>query len=134
MSLIEGLGAPAPGRLPNRTPRSGTASFTLDTAAESAGTGAAQAAAPPLAVSALALQEVAIDAPRDRAARRHGQALLAALGRLQRHLLGGADAAGSLDELAALAAIVPNVDEPGLAATLHATVLRARVELARRGR
>jgi hypothetical protein len=81
----------------------------------------------------LALQEVDNEAPRDRAARRHGRALLAALVRLQHRLLGGVEDDAALQEIAALASNVPAAADAGLAAALHAVVLRARIELARLG-
>ena len=72
---------------------------------------------------------------RDRAARRHGQAVLAGLTALQRALLedGDQDGTASLHRLAALIADMPQADDPQLAALLDTIALRARVELARLG-
>ena len=72
---------------------------------------------------------------RDRAARRHGQAVLAGLTTLQRALLGDndQDCTPSLQRLAALIADMPQADDPQLAAFLDTITLRARVELARLG-
>ncbi len=87
----------------------------------------------------LALQELPDPALADREARRRGHDILAALAELQRALLGpggadsarpgGADAAG----LAALAAAVPQADDPALRAVVAAITLRARIEAARHG-
>jgi hypothetical protein len=85
----------------------------------------------------LAVQEEAGDPSRqrrarDRAARAHAEALLAALAGLQQGLLGdGARGGAALARLSALAAGVPAAADPGLAALGRAVMLRARVELAR---
>ncbi len=85
--------------------------------------------------SLLALQQVDEPTERDRAARRHGHALLLALGRLQRLLLEDGDPADALEPLRALAEATPAAAaDPGLAAAVDMVVLRARIELARRGR
>lgn len=89
---------------------------------------------PAVAAGMLALQETAVEAPPDRAARRHGRAMLAALSCLQCALLDAGDSEAALDELAMLAEEMPCASDPGLAAALHAVALRTRVELARRGR
>ncbi|HUB14066.1 MAG TPA: flagellar assembly protein FliX [Acetobacteraceae bacterium] len=81
----------------------------------------------------LALQQMD-DAPaRDIAAHRRGQSLLAALGRLQRALLGAGDASAVLDEIRSLARDVPVAADPALATAVAQVVLRAQIELARRG-
>ena len=134
MSIVEGIAPRATGLLPNRPRRAGEARFTLDTAPQPARASAAEAPMPAIAAGMLALQEAAVEAPQDRAARRHGRAMLAVLSRLQCILLSGADSEAALDELAMRAADIPCASDPGLAAALHAVVLRARVELARRGR
>jgi Class II flagellar assembly regulator len=79
----------------------------------------------------LAAEALDRDATRDRAARRHGQVVLAGLTTLQRVLLEGGDTATSLDRLAGLLAAMPPAVEPRLAALLDTIVLRVRVELAR---
>lgn len=81
----------------------------------------------------LALQEAGAEAVRDRQARRHGQALLGTLARLQHDLLqeGGDDSA--LHQVAALLEAMPPAANPALASALAGVALRARVELARRG-
>ncbi|MGA9864976.1 MAG: flagellar assembly protein FliX [Acetobacteraceae bacterium] len=80
----------------------------------------------------LALQESESVPIRDRDARRRGRDILAALGALQRGLLGGADPDGATVRLAALLAEPSVAADPGLNAILSAIRLRARIELARR--
>ncbi|MBV8704221.1 MAG: hypothetical protein JO118_10975 [Acetobacteraceae bacterium] len=80
----------------------------------------------------LALHEAGVEAPGDRAARRRGRDILAALAALQRGLLGGDDGE-ALPALARLARDLPPAADPRLDAVLRAVALRARVELARRG-
>jgi hypothetical protein len=82
--------------------------------------------------SLLALQQVDEPTEHDRVARRHGQALLAALGRLQRLLLEDGDQAAVLEQIRTLAEATPTAADPELAAALDLVVLRARIELARR--
>jgi hypothetical protein len=90
--------------------------------------------AEPLALgSMLALQEMGAGSVRDREARRRGQGLLAALAALQRGLLDGDDDLAALQRLADLAEAAPDAEDKRLGAVLSAIVLRARVELARRG-
>ena len=86
----------------------------------------------------LALREAGVERPRDRAARRHGEAMLAELRALQLALLDGVDgvdgAAGeaALERLAGLAERMPEAADAGLQAALGWVALRARIELARR--
>lgn len=120
---IAGLGAVG---VPRAAPRrAGVGGFSVPEEA---------AAAPGVAgvamQSLLGLQEAGQDAVRDREARRHGGAILAALAALQRALLGGADA-GALASLAALVERVPLPADPRLAEVQHALLVRAAVELAR---
>jgi hypothetical protein len=65
----------------------------------------------------------------DRQARRHGRAMLQALGAMQLSLLDGGDAA--VQALAELAAQVPEADDPVLRLILQEIGVRAAVELAR---
>jgi hypothetical protein len=65
----------------------------------------------------------------DRQARRHGRAMLQALGAMQLSLLDGGDAA--VQALANLAAQVPEADDPVLRLILQEIGVRAAVELAR---
>jgi len=82
----------------------------------------------------LAAEALDRDALRDRAARRHGQVVLAGLTALQRVLLEGGDQALSMGRLEGLIADMPEASDPRLAAVLGSIVLRVRVELARLGR
>lgn len=79
----------------------------------------------------LGLQEAESGAVQDRAARRHAESLLDALGLLQRGLLGGGTASVALDRLATMAQAGPAACDPRLAAVLHAVTLRAAIEAAR---
>ena len=94
----------------------------------------------------LGLQERgAIDASsapavRDREARRHGQALLSALGELQLALIGVGGNLGTAqrdletlaERLSVLADTIPAAADPGLQAIVRAIGMRAQIELARR--
>jgi hypothetical protein len=103
-------------------------------AADTGATPASLAAAAPMALeSLLALQQVDQANERDRTARRHAHALLAALGRVQRGLLTGDDPAAALAEMRTLVAATPAASDPALAAALDQVVLRTRIELIRRG-
>lgn len=132
MSTIEGIGPTGIARLPPRNRVAGANRFSVEASPDP---GAAQAveAAPAMAIGMLALQEIGAESVQDRAARRHGRAMLAVLAILQQRVLGGAAGAGAERELADLAAGVPVASDPALAAALQAITLRARVELARRG-
>ncbi len=91
--------------------------------------------ATPVTLGAMLLAEALDgDALRDRAARRHGQVVLAGLTALQRVLLEGGDQALMLERLEGLIADMPEASDPRLAAVLGSIVLRERVELARLGR
>ena len=80
------------------------------------------------------LQEFEDAGTRDRQAKRHGQALLQALGELQRLLLGEGPLEEALARLSALVETCPEASDPALAGLVGSILLRARVELARRGR
>ena len=134
MSAIEGVGPSAGGRLPNRTRGAKADGFAVPTATRFVAAPATDVAAPVAAAGMLALQEVETDPPQDRAARRRGRALLSALNRLQRHLLAGVTDAATLEQLEALARDMPRATDAGLAVAVDGIVLRARIELARRGR
>jgi hypothetical protein len=79
----------------------------------------------------LALQEAEAEPPRDRAARRRGRDLLAALATLQRALLDAGPTPEVLERLAALVDHVPEAGDPALRQSVAAVVLRARVEIER---
>jgi Class II flagellar assembly regulator len=136
MTVIDRVGPLLPGR-PGLRAGSGATTGFLPPAEQGpdAARGAGVAASAPVALdSLLALQQVDEPTERDRAARRHGQALLAALSRLQRLLLEDGDEAAALEQIRALAEATPAAADPGLAAAVELVVLRARIELARRGR
>ena len=81
--------------------------------------------------SMLALQEEEEGQVADRDARRHGQAMLAALAALQRLALGDGSADGALEQLASLVRATPDAADPRLAAVQRAIQVRVAVELAR---
>ncbi len=96
---------------------------------------ATTAPAAPIGVDTLlTLQEMRGDGVRDRAARRHGEAMLRLLAALQRARLSGPTAmAGVLSELGELLEGGPDAADPALRQLLGAIELRVRVELARAG-
>jgi len=133
MTQIAPIAAPTgPAASPAR-PTPGAGGFRVPPASGAALSAPAEAAAPATLAGLLALQEAAAPAPRDRAARRHGQVLLGGLAALQRALLGAGGAGAALDHLATLLAAAPPAEDPGLAALLDAIALRCRIELARHG-
>ena len=135
MTTISGVGRPSG---PTSATRAGSRSAAFAPQADpSASNAPAPRAGPtiPIALDAmLALQEAGAQTVQDREARRHGQALLNVLAELQRGLLGGSDSEAALEQLSTLASSCPIATDPGLASTLQQVMLRARVELARRGR
>ncbi len=90
-------------------------------------------AAPVMLGGMIALQELGDECLEDRAARRRGHALLAALSALQRALLAETGDPEPLMRLVGLAEEVPPAADPRLREAVAAIVLRARVELAKRG-
>lgn len=90
-------------------------------------------AAPVMLGGMIALQELGDECLEDRSARRRGHELLAALSALQRALLAETGNPEPLARLAALADEVPAAADPRLREAVAAIVLRARVELAKRG-
>ncbi|MBN9562574.1 MAG: hypothetical protein J0H14_17880 [Alphaproteobacteria bacterium] len=112
------------------TPAAGGFSLAAGAASQA---GAAAGAVPVSLGAMLALQEAGAEPARDRAARRHGQAMLQLLAALQRAMLageGGGEA--ELTRLASLATEVPLASDPALRQAVAAIALRASVELARR--
>jgi len=101
---------------------------------EAAAAGQAGAAAPAAAVGLglLAVQEGGDRAARDHSARRRAESILQELQGLQRELLHDGADMKRLERLAALDAGV-EAEDPLLRSAVEAIVLRARVELARRG-
>jgi len=133
MVAIEGVGRPGAARAPARPNAPNSVAFMPPGETAESGGSASAAPVPGVALaSMLALQELGGEAQEDRAARRHGLDLLAALAGLQRALLAGRADPAALQGLVELAASVPRAADPRLAAMLSAIVLRARVELARR--
>jgi len=141
MTTIEGLGPPAP--LPS-APRPGAPARRADGFALPRPDESSAATADAAAVghasglggldALLTLQEEAPDPDaRDRAARRRAHDLLQALASLQRALLAD-DESAAIGGLEALLRDPPIAADPGLAEVAAAVTLRARVELARRGR
>ncbi len=128
-SVGGGFAVPAAGR-------GGAAPGAGGGATAAAADAGAAAGAAPVAAGLLALQAMAPPGPsaaeRDAAASHRAEALLEALGRLQRGLLGGALDREALERLAALGTGEDGAD-PALRAVVRAIALRAAVELARRG-
>jgi Class II flagellar assembly regulator len=111
----------------------GRAGFSVGAArGQAAARTAAAGAVAPLALGMLALQERSTDAERDAAARRRADSLLEELQALQAELLTGRAEPGRLARLAALEGGEEGAD-PALREVVQAVVLRARVEMARRG-
>lgn len=93
----------------------------------------AASASPVGAVTLLAVQEAGAAAERDARGRQRAAQMLDELGRLQADLLAGRADPAALERLAQLSA-GEAPDDPALAEILAAVSLRARIELARRGR
>jgi hypothetical protein len=132
--MIDRIRIDGPGRpiATGRTPPAATSGFSVsETGGDTTRAKPAEAMAAVGLDGMLAVQEAADAEERDRRARRHGRLLLAELAALQRELLSGGDA--SLQHLAELAEAVPVAADPALAAVMRGIVLRARVEIARRG-
>ncbi len=126
-----GLAQPA-AAAPRRQPASGS-SFAV--AREGASVAGPAATAPTAGLDALLqLQEFEDGTARDRQAKRHGQSLLRALAELQRLLLGDGPLEEALGQLSTLVDTCPEAADPALAGLVGSITLRARIELARRGR
>lgn len=126
------------GRLPpiiRDNARTGGDGFAVDTGTTPAAQSSRLVSAPAIGLeSMLLLQAVDEAAERDRSARKHGNAMIAALSDLQRAMLADEDPSLALRSLSELAAAGPEAADPGLAAVLRAVVLRSRIEVARRER
>jgi hypothetical protein len=135
MTVIDRVGSLPPSSPGARVGSGVTAGFLPpdEPGPDAARSAAATSAAPVALDMLLALQQMDEPTVRDRAARRHGLALLAVLGRLQRLLLEDGDQIAALEEIRTLADAMPEAADPDLAAALDHTVLRARIELVRRG-
>ncbi len=135
MTVIDRVGPVAPGRPGARAGSSAATGFLApsEPGPDAARTEGVATSVPVALDTLLALQQVDEPTERDRAARRHGHALLGVLGRLQQRLLEDGDPAAVLGQIRALAETTPAAADPGLAAAVDLVVLRARIELARRG-
>jgi hypothetical protein len=138
MDMVEGVkagrvGGPAP--FARDDTRTAEELFSVEGPVTSMTQNARLSAVPGIGVeSMLALQAVDEKAERERAARKRGTAMIAALTDLQRAMLAREDPAAALRDLNELAGAVPSSDDPALGAILRAITLRSRVEIARRDR
>jgi hypothetical protein len=120
-------------RVPGRS--GSTPAFQVDTGAPTAHAAGAGASAPAQDIgSLLALQSVSDPSLGRRRQLRRGRALLDTLDDLKADLLLGQVSEGKLDLLMAVIGEARQRSEPGLDAVLDDIELRARVELAKRGR
>ena len=135
MTTINRLGGPgrSAGVGRERLVQAGGGEFAVpETPSAGAEAGSVGAAAPSGLIGAmLALQEAEWGGAGNRAARRHGEAMLGELKELQLGLLVGAAEPAALRRLARLAEALPEAADQTLAALVQAVALRARVELAR---
>ena len=131
MMVIRGLGPTAAAAAPPR--RTGGARFALPSSLSTEAPRELAASAEVAMSGMLALQEMPPPVD-DRQARRHGQDLIEELAALHRAVLGAGGHTAALDRLMRLAVTLPTAGDPALRAVLGAIVLRARIELARRGR
>jgi len=132
MTSIDGLGRVQPSGAAVGRRAGGDAGFSLPSEAPASTAGLSAAAEVSLG-DMLILQEVEDDAARDRAARRHGRAMLAELRAVQRALLADTPDPAALRRLAALAADVPLAADQRLREAVADVSVRAWVELARFG-
>jgi Class II flagellar assembly regulator len=135
MTTISGVGrASGGGSVKKSANRSAAFAMQADPSESNAPAAKAGPTSPIALDAMLALQEAGSQTVQDREARRHGLELLKMLRALQRELLGGNASEAVLDRLSTLARSCPVATDPELASALQLVVLRARVELARRGR
>ena len=131
---ISRSGAAATGKhAGTRTAGSGFSVGGTGTGGAAAETASTSGTAAVVGLSLLAAQENGGRAGRDEAARRRATCILDELRGLQAELLGGRPDSARLARIAALQAGEDGAD-PGLREAVRAVALRARVELARRGR
>ena len=132
MSGVSGVGRMTAGGASRGRAGQAVGGFSLAAGAPS-GVGAASPAVAVSLGSMLALQEAGDEPVRDRAARRHGHAMLQLLAALQRAVLGGGSGGeAELGRLATLSADIPAASDLGLRQVVAAIALRASIELARR--
>ncbi len=113
-------------------PAASTGGFSVTAGAAPAAAAAPAPAAPVAVDTLLALQEMPGEGVRDRAARRHGEAMLRLLAALQRARLGEpGPMAAVLAELGGSVHGGPEATDPGLRQLVSAIALRAKIELAR---
>ena len=131
--MIFPVGASFTAPPPRPNARATAPEFRLPTgAAASHAAGQTAAATPASLGSLLGLQEFAAG-EQERQALRHGHALLAKLSRLQQAILSGQGDSAALAELAGLAATPLETPDPRLRALIGSVLLRAKIELAKRG-
>jgi hypothetical protein len=136
--MVQGVrasGIGGPSRLARDDAKAGDTSFSMDEAAAAPSQNARLSTIGSIGLeSMLALQTVDEADERNRAARKRGNALIGALTKLQRAMLGAEDPSLALRALNVLASDGPEADDPQLGAILRAIVVRSRVEVARRAR
>jgi len=131
---VRASGIGGPPRLTRDDSKTGDTSFTMEEAAAPASHNARLSIIGSIGLeSMLALQTIDED-ERNRSARKRGNALIAALTRLQRAILAAEDPSLALRALNVLASEGPDAGDPQLGAILRAIVLRSRVEVALRTR
>jgi hypothetical protein len=134
--MVEGVragGIVGPAPLASDGTRTSDGLFSVDDAAAPLRQNAPLSSVPSIGLdSMLALQAVDEAVERDRAARKRGMAIIAALTKLQRAMLGREDPSPTLNLLNELTAECPLAHDVGLGAIVRAIVLRSRVEIARR--
>lgn len=134
--MVEGVGAGGGVGGPAPLPRDSNAT-TADRFAVTDGAPPLASNGRPTSVAGIGLETMltlqAVDEMEEtnRAARKHGSRMLAALTRLQRSILAAEDPAVALRALTELTTGGPRPDDPELGAILRAVILRTRVELAR---
>ena len=132
MSIISGLGAASPVGGTSARSDQPAAGFAVSVPARAHATEAPPEPPAVMLAGLLALQAEDCDESRDRAARRRGQDLLAALATLQRALLAeGGVRVDQLRELEQMVVDQPPAADPRLREIMDAITLRVRVELAR---
>jgi len=132
---VRASGIGGPPRLTRDDSKTGDTSFTMEEAAAPASHNARLSIIGFIGLeSMLALQTIDEADERNRSARKRGNALIAALTRLQRAILAAEDPSLALRALNVLASEGPDAGDPQLGAILRAIVLRSRVEVALRTR
>ncbi len=134
--MVEGVrasGIGGPGAIARDDNKPGAGRFSIEDGGAPVGQNARPSSVTSIGLdSMLALQAVDEAAERDRAARKRGNAILAALTRLQRTMLAAEDPSMALRDMNDLTSDTPVAEDPGLAAIVRAVVLRSRIEIARR--